>query len=119
MKFDESKHKRDKDGKFAKTNTGEKVKIPQPTINIQLFANKNLRKMGMVQLSKSVRNLTKKIKEHEEKIKNPKSSYGDVWENLSEDRKTKAIKKWQKEIKAFRENISETMEEIKRRKDNG
>ena len=98
---------------------GKKVKIPQPTINIQLFANKNLSKMGIVQLNKSIRSLTKKIDEHEEKVRNPKGTYGEEWETFSEERKFVEIESWQKEIKAFRKNISETMEEIKRRKENG
>ena len=77
----------------------ERSVAPKKTVKIS--ARDNIKNMGIIQLEKSIRNLEKQIKIHEEKIKdNPNS----------ED-----VGHWRREIEIFKQNIKKCEDEIKAR----
>ncbi len=108
--WDESKHPRDEKGQFT-TKAG--TVNENATINIQLFAS-NIDKMGERQLYKSLKSLREKIIEHKNFINNPQLKYSD-WESFSEERKNRAIKHWDNEIKAFEYTIEEINSKLSQR----
>ena len=66
-------------------------------------------------LNKSINTHSKQIKNHENYINNPKSKYGDEWDNFSDERKQNAINHWQEDIKrheAYKEAKQQTLDEI-------
>ena len=111
--WDERKHKRDELGRFAKMSASElseelKQEVPdkKPFIQIQLFANKNLSKMGIRQLEKSVASYRKRIDEHRGFISNPLLKYTkEEWDSFSEARREREFAHWMSELKAFRKNL--------------
>jgi len=64
---------------------------------------KQMKAMGDIQLEKAIKSYKRNAKEHIEKVKNPKISYGDKWNEMSESHKKSAIKHWQDEIQNFTE----------------
>ena len=106
--FDESKHPRDKDGKFTDGNSfggsdnGDKL---LKAVNEYNAKEKGaLNETGVRKIEKGIEKHKKRIKEHEEKIKNPKSFYPD-WDTYSEIKKKGAIDFWEKEIEVYKKEI--------------
>ena len=91
------------------------VKKNPTFINIQLFANKGLEKLGNIQLKKSIISWEKEINEHKEKINNPRAIYKN-WDELDDAYKERIIRKWGNEIRAFNDDIKIAKMIIKRRK---
>lgn len=87
--------------------------IRQP-MNLQLFAEQDLKKQTTKSLKRGIDSLTKNIEEHKAKIKNPEK-YVDGWESYSEKRKAGLIKHWNKEISNFEESKNNRSDELKRR----
>lgn len=87
--------------------------IRQP-MNLQLFAEQDLKKQTTKSLKRGIDSLTKNIEEHKVKIKNPEK-YVDGWESYSEKRKAGLIKHWNKEISNFEESKNNRSEELKQR----
>jgi len=81
-------------------------------LGLQFFAEKGIESQGKIQIQKGIRTLYKRIKQHEEKISNPKSFYKD-WDNLTDDKKESLIKHWKDEIDAFKESIEARREKMK------
>lgn len=83
-------------------------------IDLQLFANKDLQKQTDNQLRKGIRSNEKQIRIHEDKINNPEK-YIEDWNEYSERRKEGLKKHWRKEISNFNKNISDNLEELRKR----
>ena len=83
-------------------------------MNLQLFAEKNLKKQSNAALKKGIRSLSDRVKEHEEYLIHP-DTHVPNWNEVSEARKNGLIKHWSKEITKFRESIEERLNELKER----
>ena len=83
-------------------------------MNLQLFAEKNLRKQSTAALKKGIRSLSDRIKEHEEYLVNPEIHVPD-WGELSDVSKKGLIKHWNKEINVFKRSVEERLNELKER----
>ena len=85
-------------------------------MNLQFFAENDVPKQSSASLKRAIRNLTKRIKEHEEYIENP---YVHVpgWDEYSALRQEGLKKHWEKEIRNFNESINNRIEELKKRGD--
>lgn len=130
--WDESKHKRDSDGKFARQEEkkqelhkiygsdfphSKKAEVQEKkfSANIQLFAAKSYSGWGVREMKKSIRSHQRTIALHEDKIRNPEKYYPDEWNLLSEEKKQVYIAKWQKEITSYKRDINRIEEELKKR----
>ena len=85
-------------------------------MNLQFFAESDIPKQNSASLKRSIRNLTKRIKEHEEYIKNPYTHVPE-WDKYSVFRQEGLKKHWTKEIRNFNESINNRIEELKKRGD--
>ena len=81
--------------------------------DLQLFAEK-LSGQGEIQLRKGIKNLQKKIDEHQVYLNDPKIEW-EEWDSFSEERKQRELRHWEIEIKAFNEGIENRIEELKKR----
>lgn len=96
---------------------GGKGSIMKPRIfkmNIQLFAEKDLKNQSSSSLKKAIRNFEKRISEHKEYIRNPVSHCPD-WETKDPRGQQGLIKHWKKEISNFNESIQNRIDELKKR----
>lgn len=131
--WDESKHKRDRDGRFAEqeekkkqalrkiyesdpphSKKGEVEQPTRPSLNVQLFAAKNYSGWGTREMKKSIRSHQKTIALHEDKIRNPEK-YVPGWNNLNDIRRKQIINGWKKEIFNYSRDISRIEDELKKR----
>ena len=118
-KFKESEHPRDKEGKFTKKELeGMSAKELSDKLKIDLDDNVSITKpkgnetkLPTNLLIKGINSYNKRIKEHEEYIKNPKIKYNE-WDIFSQDRKERIISYWQREIKAFKNSIKKYQYQI-------
>lgn len=92
--FDESKHKRDERGRFAKMETS--VLKEKQTINLK--AQEERRN------TKAINSYKKQIERHQHKIDNPQD-YVQDWDSKSEQYKNGLLNYWRKEIKNFENQI--------------
>ena len=83
-------------------------------MDLQLFAEKDLKNQSSNSLRRSIRNFEKRIAEHEHYIENPISHCPD-WETKDPRRQQGLIKHWQKEISNFKESIQNRIDELKER----
>lgn len=96
---------------------GGKGSIMKPRLfkmNIQLFAEKDLKNQSSSSLKKAIRNFEKRISEHKEYIRNPVSHCPD-WETKDPRGQQGLIKHWKKEISNFNESIQNRIDELKKR----
>ena len=90
------------------------IKSPTIPYDLQFFAEEALSKQNNAQLKKGIRELTKRIEEHEEYINNPKIKWND-WDSFDELRKKREIRHWEKEKENFKESIKNRVDELKKR----
>ena len=83
-------------------------------ISLQFFAEKDLSLQSPSNLRKGIRQLEKKIQEHENNLADPKIKWKD-WDSFSEERKAGELRHWQKEIENFKESINNRYDELKKR----
>ena len=113
--FDESKHPRDKDGKFTDGNSfGGSDNGDKLLKAVNEYDDKNngtLNITGVHKLEKGINKLKKRIKEHQEKIRNPKVQYPE-WDAFPDYKKKGAIDFWEKEIDRYKNEINKKQMEI-------
>lgn len=85
-------------------------------MNLQFFAEKDIKKQESNSLKRAIRNYKKRIAEHKAYINNPKSHVPD-WDDLPEVRKNGLIRHWNKEIRNFNTSIEDRIIELKERGD--
>ena len=83
-------------------------------LNMQFFAEKDLKNQSSTSLKKGIRNLNKEIEIHKEKLKKPQN-YDKNWENKTEKQKEGLLKHWRKEINNQEESINNRIEELRKR----
>lgn len=82
-------------------------------LDLQQFAERDLKKQSEAELRKGMKNLRERIEEHKKKIKTPEML--PAWDKMSEQQRKGTIKHWKKEMRTFEENIENRIEELKRR----
>ena len=83
-------------------------------MNLQLFAEKDIKKQTIQSLKRGIRSYNEAIEEHKDKIANPETYYDD-WDVVSDKVRRGRIKHWEKEIRNFERSIAEREDELKRR----
>ena len=85
-------------------------------MNLQLFAEKDIKNQGSNSLKRAIRKYETKINEHEAKISNPEN-YIPKWEDKDIREQEGLIKHWKKEIRNFNQSINDRVDELKARGD--
>lgn len=93
------------------SSTGSALKM-----DLQMFAEKDIKNQSSVSLERGIRNLTKQIESHQDFINDP-GKHVSGWNEKSEREKQGLIKHWNKEIRNFNESIQNRVDELKRRGD--
>lgn len=83
-------------------------------LDIQFFAEKDIKNQDSNSLKRAIRKYNKRMQEHEEKILNPKQFYPN-WDSFDERYKNGLIKHWKKEINTFKTNVSDRINLLKER----
>ena len=83
-------------------------------IDLQFFAEKDIKKQSTILLQRSIRKFRTRIEEHENKINNPKQFYPD-WDSFDERYKAGLQRHWKKEIRNFQESIQNRIDELRKR----
>ena len=83
-------------------------------INLQRFAEKDIKKQRTAALKKGIRSYEKQIAEHKKKLENP-AAFVEGW-NGRDVREQDGLKRhWEKEIKVFQKSINDRVTELKAR----
>ena len=90
---------------------GETLKM-----NLQFFAESDIKNQESASLKRAIRKYEKRIAEHEEYIKNPKTHCPE-WDEKPVESREGLKKHWQKEIRNFRQSIQDRVDELKERGD--
>lgn len=90
---------------------GEKLEM-----NLQLFAESDIKNQESASLKRAIRKYEKRIAEHEEYMKNPKTHCPD-WDEKSVESQEGLKRHWQKEIRNFKQSIQDRVDELKKRGD--
>lgn len=85
-------------------------------MNLQFFAEKDLKNQESGSLKRAIRKFEKRIKEHEDYIKNPESHCND-WNEKEKWEQEGLIRHWKKEIRNFNQSIQDRVDELKKRGD--
>mgnify|MGYP001625222527 CR=1 FL=1 len=85
-------------------------------VNIQLFAEKDIRRQSSASLQRAVRSYQKQIEAHKDKLAHPEQ-YIDGWEERDPRYKAGLKRHWQKEIRNFQQSIEDRVQELKQRGD--
>lgn len=117
--FDESKHQRDKDGKFKKKGAGDSKhnatkKKGMLRLGLQFFTEKAILTQTEDEIKSGIESL-KAIREwHEYKIAHPWEFFSD-WDKMSEREQKGRLWTWQKEIRNHTNGIKDRIEELRKR----
>jgi hypothetical protein len=85
-------------------------------INLQFFAEKDIKNQESASLKRAIRKYQKQIKEHQGKINDPKK-YIEAWDSFDVRRQEGLKKHWSKEIRNFETSIKDRVDELKARGD--
>lgn len=85
-------------------------------MNLQFFAEKDIKNQESRSLKRAIRKYQERIKEHEAKIKNPKEVYPE-WDTYDQRYQEGLRRHWNKEIRNFRQSIQDRIDELKERGD--
>lgn len=85
-------------------------------MNLQFFAEKDIKNQGSSSLKRAIRKYQARIEEHEIKINNPSEIYPD-WDSFDERYQQGLKRHWNKEIRNFKQSIQDRIDELKERGD--
>ena len=115
-------YKRDELGRFAKLDRAAEIEQAKSesveqlkkrlAIPLDFFAEKGIKDQTPAQLRKGMRRLEALITEHEYKINNPEKVWRG-WNTFTEARKAGELRKWRREINAFKNSILNRQERLK------
>ncbi len=98
-----------------RTNVAKGKKNDIMKIDLQFFAE-DLRKQSSQSLSKGIKTLNKRIKEHEDKVANPQA-YMKNWDKACEQEKLGTVDAWKREIERYKKQVNARIDELKERGD--
>lgn len=85
-------------------------------MDLQLFAEKDIKNQEYGSLKRAIRKYQTRIEEHEAKIKDPKAVYPE-WDSYDQRYKDGLRRHWNKEIRNFKQSIQDRVDELKKRGD--
>lgn len=85
-------------------------------INLQFFAESDIKKQESNSLKRAIRKYEKRIKEHEDYLEHPETHCSD-WDEKSRWEQEGLKKHWKKEIRNFNQSIQDRIDELKARGD--
>lgn len=85
-------------------------------MNLQFFAEKDIKNQSSSSLKRAIRKYQARIEEHETKINNPSEIYPD-WDSFDERYQQGLKRHWNKEIRNFKQSIQDRIDELKERGD--
>lgn len=102
----------------VENNSGSDIikKKPILEMNLQRFAEKDIKNQESGSLKRSIRKFEKRIKEHEDYLEHPEAHCSD-WNEKNRWEQEGLKKHWEKEIRNFRKSIQDRIEELKARGD--
>lgn len=100
---------------FKKTSLENTGASGTMKINLQFFAE-DLSKQNSQSLSKGIKSLNKRIKEHEDKVANP-HAYMKNWDKACEQEKIGTVDAWRREIERYKKQVNDRIDELKKRGD--
>ena len=83
-------------------------------LDVQMFAEKDIKKQSTNSLKKGITSYNKRISEHQNKVKNP-SKYVENWDELPDYKKEGLKRHWNKEISNFQTSKEDRITELKER----
>lgn len=98
-----------------RTNVAKGKKNDIMKVDLQFFAE-DLRKQSSQSLSKGIKTLNKRIKEHEDKVANPQA-YMKNWDKACEQEKLGTVDAWKREIERYKKQVNARIDELKERGD--
>ena len=125
MEWDESKHPRDKQGRFTDIQRIKKLSSNElrrlliqnnenfVKIALNFFNEKAIENQSDNNIIKGIKTLQKRISEHKEKIAHPEKL--SMWNTYSEAKKAGTIRHWEKEIQAFEIQLENRKNILKKR----
>lgn len=127
MKWDESKHPRDKDGKFTTAqynamSIGELKDIaatPKQKLlkmDLQFFTERDIKNQDSNSLKRAIRKYRSNIALHQDKINNPRKYIPD-WDTKDVREQNGIVRSWNKEIRNYSNSIEERIAELIKRGD--
>lgn len=85
-------------------------------VNIQLFAEKDIKNQSSTSLNHAIRQYKKRIDEHNDKIDHPEAHIPN-WTSMTAEQRSGLIKHWKKEIRNFNQSIDDRVKELTERGD--
>lgn len=85
-------------------------------MDLQLFAESDIKNQESGSLKRAIRKFEKRIKEHEDYLQNPESHCSD-WNDKMSCEQEGLKRHWKKEIRNFNQSIQERIDELKERGD--
>ena len=85
-------------------------------MDLQFFAEKDIKNQQSGSLKREIRKYQERIEEHEAKIKNPKEIYPE-WDTYDPRYQEGLKRHWNKEIRNFKQSIQDRVDELKERGD--
>lgn len=85
-------------------------------MDLQFFAEKDIKNQKSGSLKRAIRKYQARIEEHEAKIKNPKEIYPE-WDTYDPRYQEGLKRHWNKEIRNFKQSIQDRVDELKERGD--
>ena len=103
---------------IAKSSDSGIIKRKRGTLklDLQFFAEKDIKKQQSGSLKRAIRRYQARIEEHEAKIKNPKEIYPE-WDTYDPRYQDGLKRHWNKEIRNFKQSIQDRVDELKERGD--
>ena len=110
--------KKQKDNSVAKKSGSGIIKEKRNIheMNLQFFAEKDIKNQSSSSLKRDIRKYQARIEEHETKINNPSEIYPD-WDSFDERYQQGLKRHWNKEIRNFKQSIQDRIDELKERGD--
>ncbi len=110
--------KKQKDNSVAKKSGSGIIKEKRNIheMNLQFFAEKDIKNQSSSSLKRAIRKYQARIEEHETKINNPSEIYPD-WDSFDERYQQGLKRHWNKEIRNFKQSIQDRIDELKERGD--
>lgn len=85
-------------------------------MNLQFFAEKDIKNQESGSLKRAIRKYQSRISEHEAKISNPREFYPE-WDSYDKRYQEGLKRHWNKEIRNFKQSIQDRIDELKKRGD--
>ena len=95
---------------------GARSEIVLEAMDLQLFAEQDIKNQTSNSLKRGIRSYRKVIAKHEDKIQHPEQ-YDKGWQGKNDKQRAGLLRHWGKEIRNAEQSIADRIEELKNRGD--